>query len=190
MTNVVMLEEFLAANELADLWQLALVRSDDFVASRVIQGPHHDREDPRVRRSRVLFDVARPRELFARRIITFLPRVLRRVGLPPFEVSDVEAQLTASNDGEFFRSHTDNDEHCVGDRRLTFVYFFHREPRPFEGGELRIYDSEVPTVVEARVNQIVFFPSHLTHEVTPVSCPTRQFVDSRFTFNGWLHGTP
>ncbi|MBE9012911.1 2OG-Fe(II) oxygenase, partial [Pseudanabaenaceae cyanobacterium LEGE 13415] len=35
-------------------------------------------------------------------------------------------------------------------------------------------------------NSIIFFPSHFLHEVLPVSCPSRQFADSRFTLNGWI----
>jgi Rps23 Pro-64 3,4-dihydroxylase Tpa1-like proline 4-hydroxylase len=80
---------------------------------------------------------------------------------------------------------------------MTFVYFFHREPRQFEGGELRLHDSKnggdhplstgsYQTIVPEQ-NQIVFFPSSTLHEITPVHCRSRSFADSRFTVNGWLH---
>ena len=85
----------------------------------------------------------------------------------------------------------------IASRRITFVYFFHREPRQFEGGELLLHDSDgggnrhvscrsYQTVVP-RQNQIVFFPCSLVHEITPVECPSKAFADSRFTLNGWLH---
>jgi SM-20-related protein len=32
----------------------------------------------------------------------------------------------------------------------------------------------------------VLFPSQYLHEVLPVRCPSHQFVDSRFTLNGWV----
>jgi Rps23 Pro-64 3,4-dihydroxylase Tpa1-like proline 4-hydroxylase len=114
-----------------------------------------------------------------------------------FSISALEAQVTASNDGDFFRSHRDNGDDKVASRQLTFVYFFHREPRPFEGGELRIHDSRLENgeyvntgsyqTIEPRQNQIVLFPCSLQHEITPVECPSRAFADSRFTMNGWLH---
>jgi excisionase family DNA binding protein len=32
----------------------------------------------------------------------------------------------------------------------------------------------------------VLFPSCYDHEVLPVRCPSRKFVSSRFTVNGWI----
>src|SRR5262249_9445034 len=103
---------------------------------------------------------------------------------------------TASNDGDFFHFHSDNASERVSSRYLTFVYFFHREPQQFEGGELRIHDARLAgesyvsegsyQPIVPRQNQIVFFPCELMHEITPVECPSRLFADSRFTVNGWL----
>jgi Rps23 Pro-64 3,4-dihydroxylase Tpa1-like proline 4-hydroxylase len=110
-----------------------------------------------------------------------------------FPVTHVEAQLTASNDGDFFCPHSDNSHEKVVSRTLTFVYFFHREARPFEGGELLLHDSygdcqtgNYQTIVPQQ-NQVVFFPCSALHEITPVVCPSKAFADSRFTLNGWLH---
>ena len=70
-------------------------------------------------------------------------------------------------------------------------------PKQFSGGELRIYDSRrendnyVPTAnyrtIVPEQNQLVLFASGLSHEITPVDCPSGQFADSRFTVNGWIH---
>jgi Rps23 Pro-64 3,4-dihydroxylase Tpa1-like proline 4-hydroxylase len=106
-------------------------------------------------------------------------------------------QITASNDGDFFRAHCDDAQERIASRRMTFVYFFHREPIQFEGGELRLHDStkiedhpnstgSYQTIVPQQ-NQIVFFPCSTLHEITPVQCQSREFADSRFTVNGWLH---
>jgi SM-20-related protein len=108
----------------------------------------------------------------------------------------VEAQLTASNDGEFFRPHNDNAHEALERREMTFVYYFHCEPKGFRGGGLRIYESPLAPVpgidaphatMPPRQNQVVFFPSHLMHEVRPTHVSSRAFADSRFTVNGWLH---
>jgi Rps23 Pro-64 3,4-dihydroxylase Tpa1-like proline 4-hydroxylase len=108
----------------------------------------------------------------------------------------VEAQVTASNEGDFFHFHSDNGSEPVVSRYLTFVYFFHREPRGFEGGELRIHDARLENgeyvsegtyqTIIPQQNQIVFFPCEVLHEITPVKCVSQQFADSRFTLNGWL----
>jgi Rps23 Pro-64 3,4-dihydroxylase Tpa1-like proline 4-hydroxylase len=74
----------------------------------------------------------------------------------------------------------------VSSRELTFVYYGHREPLPFTGGELRMIDGDAATIVPHQ-NSIVFFPSHYLHEVMPIYCPSGRFEDSRLTFNGWLH---
>jgi SM-20-related protein len=122
--------------------------------------------------------------------------VLDKLGMEEFAITGVEAQVTASNDGDFFHFHSDNGSARVSSRHLTFVYFFHREPRQFEGGELRIHDSHLKDgayvsddtyqTVVPRQNQIVFFPCELLHEITPVRCSSQRFADSRFTLNGWL----
>ncbi len=191
------LDEFLAPQELAALTQFALDHESDFSASQVIS-PSAERGviDYEHRRSRVLMDLEQYQEMILQRIKSVLPRVVRELDMEEFVVADIEAQITASNDGDFFRFHSDNGNGQVGARFLTFVYFFQREPRQFEGGELRLHDARLEdgvyvsegsyqTIVPQQ-NQIVFFPCELMHEVTQVSCASGQFADSRFTLNGWL----
>jgi Rps23 Pro-64 3,4-dihydroxylase Tpa1-like proline 4-hydroxylase len=134
---------------------------------------------------------------FLGRVRAVLPRVLDQLGMEQFPITQTELQITASNDGDFFRVHCDDAQETIASRRLTFVYFFHREPAQFEGGELRLHDSvntgQHPVSagslqkVLPQQNQIVFFPCSTLHEITPVHCRSRAFADSRFTVNGWLH---
>jgi SM-20-related protein len=185
------------AQEWRALLDFTLGNERQFVATEVIGGHGEGRLDRDYRRSRVLFDLGHFRDLFTERLTTFLPQVLLRTGHPPFELASIETQLTGTNNSEFFRVHTDNDATQVNSRVLTFVYFFHREPRAFVGGELRIYDSYRDgnrtlasgpyRVVYPLQNQIVFFPSGVLHEVLPVGCPGGAFGDCRFTVNGWFH---
>jgi len=148
------------------------------------------------RRSRVLMDLGRHQELMLERIKSVLPQVMERLGMEEFSIEGAEVQITASNDGDFFLAHSDSGSDSVASRHLTFVYFFHREPKQFEGGELRIHDARLEEEVYVsegscqtivpRQNQIVFFPCELLHEITQVQCSSQQFADSRFTVNGWL----
>jgi Rps23 Pro-64 3,4-dihydroxylase Tpa1-like proline 4-hydroxylase len=194
----VVLDEFLAPAELEALMRHAQLREPQFRVSEVISpGVPGGSVDFEYRRSMVLFDLADPGSALVERARVYLPRVLAKLGRQPFPITRVEAQITASNDGDFFRWHCDDGQGEIATREITFVYFLHREPKPFRGGELRIYDSRneqgvtVPTadyrVVVPRQNQIVFFPSALAHEITPIECPSKAFVDSRFTVNGWFH---
>jgi len=193
----VVLDEFLAPQELEQLTAFTLEHEADFSASEVVS-PTADAGivNYEHRRSRVLMDLGRHQEVIVERIRGVLPQVLEKLGMKDFSIADVEAQITASNDGDFFHFHSDNGSDRVASRHLTFVYFFHREPREFEGGELRIHDAcledggyvsqgRYQTIVP-RQNRMVFFPCELLHEITPVNCASQLFADSRFTLNGWL----
>ncbi len=193
----VVLDEFLAPQELEGLTRFALEHEADFNASEVVS-PHADSGvvNYEHRRSRVLMDLGQHQDVMLERIKSVLPQVLDELGMEPFTIAGVEVQATASNDGDFFHFHSDNGSDRVASRYLTFVYFFHREPRHFEGGELRIHDARLKDGVYRsdgsyqsivpRQNQIVFFPCELMHEITPVNCASQEFADSRFTLNGWL----
>lgn len=195
--NCVVLDEFLAPEELADLTRFAIEHEAEFHASEVVSpSSENGVVNYEHRRSRVLTDLPRHERVMFERIKTVLPQVLQKLDMPEFEVASVEAQITASNDGDYFHFHCDNGSDPVASRHLTFVYFFHREPKQFGGGELRIHDARLEegsyvsegsyqTIVPQQ-NQIVFFPCELLHEITPVTCESQRFADSRFTLNGWL----
>jgi SM-20-related protein len=134
------------------------------------------------------------------KIRTVMPEVMAKLQLPPFPVGQIECQVTASADGSYFRVHTDSGQRDVdAKRQLTYVYYFNRDPKGFTGGELRVYDDEIRNaklartetfrVIEPRNNSIVFFNAAVMHEVTPVQVPSKDFRDSRFTVNGWVHRT-
>ena len=193
----VVLDEFLAPQELEELMRFTLEHEADFSASEVVS-PVADGGivNYEHRRSRVLMDLAHHQDRMLARINVVLPQVLEKLAMEEFVISDVEAQITASNDGDFFHFHSDNGSDRVASRHLTFVYFFHAEPRRFEGGELRIHDARLRggayisegsyQTIAPQQNQMVFFRCELLHEVTPVKCKSQNFADSRFTLNGWL----
>jgi SM-20-related protein len=194
----VVFEEFLVPAELEALMSYTLEHEADFQVSEVLSpGVTGGTVNHEHRRSRVLTDAGAQVNPLLDRVKACLPRVLPKLGLGSFPIAHQEAQITASNQGDFFRWHSDNAQEEIATREITFVYFFHREPKRFHGGELRIYDSlhlngtYVPTTsyraIVPRQNQIVFFRSSLAHEITPVECPTGAFGDSRFTVNGWFH---
>lgn len=195
--NVLLLEEFFAPAEAAALWAYAIGREADFVASEVLGAEDQSRRDTDFRRSRVLFDTADVYPLVSERVMNVLPHVLDRLGLEPFGIREFELQITASNDSDWFKAHHDSGHGVVSSRQLTFVYYCHREPRPFTGGQLKLYgdvaDANEPEAQRGALtitpvqNSIVFFPSHYLHEVMPTECESHQFVDSRLTYNGWLH---
>ncbi len=193
----IVLDEFLAPAEMNELMAYTIAHENDFIVSEVIFPGATARSavDFEYRRSHVLMDTGPHHQNIVNRMRLTLPRVLPRLGMDSFPISRVETQITASGNGDFFRWHSDNAQHEVAVRQLTFVYFFHHEPKAFEGGELHIQSSSSNdpangsenyyTIVPGQ-NQVVLFDSSLTHEIAPVRCLSGKFADSRFTLNGWF----
>jgi len=145
--------------------------------------------EPNFRKSLVLYSLPQFFPVFAELIEICMPFVIRTLGKRVFEVRDVELQVTAHNDGDFFKTHTDNGSGKTRRRSISFVYYLHRLPKPFRGGELILYGSsgrgQIQTI-EPLNNSILFFRSERSHAVGPVRCPSKKFEDSRFTVNGWV----
>jgi Rps23 Pro-64 3,4-dihydroxylase Tpa1-like proline 4-hydroxylase len=147
------------------------------------------------RRSLVLESFPEFEKLLNQKIAAILPDIFSKLGLPDFSIAHLETQLTAHNDGDYYRVHNDSGTTESSDRILTYVYYFYQEPKSFSGGELKIYETDLNTqihyadsfqTIEPRNNSIVFFPSAYIHEVLKINCPSQDFAHSRFTMNGWV----
>ena len=108
--------------------------------------------------------------------------------------NSTQMEIVAHGDGAFYRPHTDTytgDEYTPGGRRrLTMVYYSHRQPRCFTGGRLRLFDlgGERSIDIEPVHDSLLVFPSYARHEVETISCPDGAFADGRFAVNMWLCG--
>jgi Rps23 Pro-64 3,4-dihydroxylase Tpa1-like proline 4-hydroxylase/thioredoxin-like negative regulator of GroEL len=171
-----------------------------FQQSHVLRGMDQA-YDTSVRSSRVAME---PKEIagwFKPRVISELPQVFARLGYAPFEVAKIELQMTAHLDGDFYTMHNDNSHghrqgHDSDGRRISFVYYFCREPKRFTGGELRLFDTDLKRGASSKElfsrvaphdNSIVFFPSAAMHEVGRLDMESSDPADGRFTLNGWIH---
>src|SRR5438477_434102 len=126
----VILEEFLPPQELENLIQDTLRRESEFHLSEVVSpGVNGGAIDFEHRRSRVLLDIGTHGAALAATVKACLPRILTRLGYELFPISLLETQITASNDGDFYRWHNDNAHEEVASREITFVYFFHASQR-------------------------------------------------------------
>ncbi len=192
--------EVSVANFLGDqrqkLFDYVVSQEKNFNPATVVQ---RDTPSPvvneKLRRAKTLDSLGEFEAIFVERIREHLQPALEKLGHKGFPLGHIEIQITASSDGDYFRLHPDSDANST--REMSFVYFFHREPRHFSGGELRIYETRligdqlVPSdkshILSPRQDTIVFFPSRNEHEILPVRVPSRTFSDSRFTVNGWIH---
>ena len=189
-SSYVQLHNFLSGAEHAKLLQYVDKRESGFVPTQTSTGEEN------YRKSWILYDFPEFSRLVQSHIREQLPQVLDQLNLPQFSPSEIEVQLTAHNDGNYYKIHNDNGSPDTATRLLTYVYYFYREPKPFDGGELLIYDSQVENgfyvqadsyqTVDPINNSVVFFLSRYLHEVLPIRCPSQQFADSRFTINGWI----
>jgi Rps23 Pro-64 3,4-dihydroxylase Tpa1-like proline 4-hydroxylase len=191
----VQLDGFLADDELKWLRDTVIAAQSRFQSSWTSDDSVKD-----YRQSLVLQAQPAVEKLIVGKIRSVMPDVIPKLRMPPFTVGRVECQVTASTDGSYFRPHTDAGKGDIdATRKLTYVYYFNREPKGFTGGELRVYDDEFNNgkfsstetfqLIEPRNNSIVFFNAAIMHEVTPVQVASKDFGDSRFTVNGWIHRT-
>lgn len=194
--------DFLSPEEHKELLRL-VVDPADFAPAQVTEpGAVAGSANPNLRSAQVGTVTDEVFALFEDKLEAMLPHARREIQVPHFELGRIERQATAHDHGDFFSAHTD-----VGDptsegasRRVSYVYYFHEQPRQFEGGELVVYDTHIDEagvvtaaetyqLIEPADNSIVFFPSTVMHEVRPVKVTGEPGTagTTRFTVNGWFH---
>ncbi len=192
----VIIDDFLSPQEHDELLAYALASEAQFEAGTVTES-----YTPEVRQNQVILDFGASvhSRLLENRLLIWFPLIAKRLGLPVFPLAQLESQLTAARDGHYFKTHADQSP--TTPRALTCIYYLHREPRGFSGGELRLYDAvsveggaevraaESFVPVQAVANRLVVFASHELHEALPVRCPSGEFADSRFAITVWLHAS-
>lgn len=102
-----------------------------------------------------------------------------------YELNSIENfQFTryTSNYSSRYKKHIDTS-YTASDRvrKLSLVMQL-SEPEEYDGGDLVLHTSESPIIIEKKKGRIVFFPSHVLHEVTPVTSGTRM------SLVGWISG--
>ncbi|WP_405792200.1 2OG-Fe(II) oxygenase [Streptomyces sp. NBC_00029] len=184
-------ENFLGAERAAALLEYAISREDDFTAGTVLD-PLTGQVSRKGRDSLVLPVTS---EVFSAHLADCLPPVQEVLGHRSALTRSLTV-LTAHGEGGHFGIHTDASR--VRDVRtaLSAVYYLHRTPRGFGGGQLRLYDTVVHDgrarpaesyrTVEPEHDTIVFFPAGAFHEVVPSTCPSGRFADQRFTLTTWI----
>ena len=188
------IDDFLGPDEHHDMLAFVLRERDRFEPSTV-----EGRKDVGRRNSVIMhFSHQAHARLLGNRILVWLPVILKALGRPMFPLGAVESQLTASNHGDYYRAHLDSGDPSMERRELSCVYYFHRQPKGFAGGALRLHDAFesaeglVPAgtfqEIEPESNRLVVFPSRTYHELMPIRCPSRDFADGRFAITTWLHG--
>lgn len=152
----------------------------------------------------VLDDLMPALEPTLRRVID---AAIPALGLVNVEGYALESELAWSGNGGFFRRHTDTLRYRRSHRVMTLVYYVHRRPKVFSGGQLQIYglgalggvdpeheaearaDREPCHEIEPQWDRAVLFPSWFPHEVRAVRSDSDDFGDGRFALTVWVHKT-
>lgn len=189
------IENFLSKPELDDLIELVESNKENFTDTTTATAQVD------YRKSKVLAATFYSQlfETWRNRLYGLFPRITTELLHPYFIPVDFEMQLTSTNDGEYYKTHNDNGHEICKNREITYVYYFNREPKKFENGFLQLYPTDTLNVkldlpdegskfIEPKNNSIIFFDSRLMHQVLPTHVKSKEFMDSRFTINGWFKG--
>jgi SM-20-related protein len=176
INNFFKIENFLESEKNSKLLNWAQESEYEFIPSSVTTG------DIAYRRSDVAFEFPL-KSTIQSRIRSVLPVALAALEAKIICIGDIESQLTASGNGDYFKIHTDSSP-ITSSRIISYVYYFHSTPKPFTGGELRLYENRDALKfkeIEPKNNSLILFKSDCWHEVMPVK-NSGNFADSRFDF--------
>ena len=189
------IERFLTEDLAEAILAHAIAHEADFVPSQVVRAGHQAADATDRQSLRLPAGLGPHAAAFREAVLARLGDLCAASGLAPFEAADCELELAAHGDGAFYRPHVDTrtdaaarEEGLV--RTLTLVWYAHRRPAGFTGGELAIYPfggSEQPcAAITPHHNLLVAFASIVPHSVEPVACPSGRFTDYRFAVNCWV----
>jgi Rps23 Pro-64 3,4-dihydroxylase Tpa1-like proline 4-hydroxylase len=198
MPPFLLFRNFLPAPTAAALLDWAIDNEAQFNPTTVGDGDGQ-RTDPRVRVSVSTRKFGATKRQLRDRVLELAPDLIRELRVNRLEIAEAELELVAHNDGAFYHRHIDTatgpDAAAGSLRFVSAVYYAHRQPKAFSGGALRLHrfatsDDDDFLDIEPEHNLLVAFPSWAPHEVTPISCPSRAFADSRFAVNIWILSHP
>lgn len=132
-------------------------------------------------------------EVLKKRIMAQLPALCKMLDIQSFNSSKLPITFINALDGHFGTSHADSID---GRYQISILYYFHKVPKVFNGGNLNFYafDHEAESghskdmlfEVEIEDNLLIAFPSNVFHGVTQVQSHSSDFKDGRFVAVGFL----
>lgn len=186
------IQNFLGNVLIERLLSYALIKQAEFIPTKI--GYREGRLDPEIRISRRTTDFGELRMELDSRFQAIMSQAVTALKLSPFDLAHCEIELVAHGDGAFYKRHIDTSVDAPTDktqRVLTGVFYFHKLPQRFSGGQLRLHAFTRPEMngsfldIEPVCDNLVLFPAWAPHEVLPITCPSGAFEHSRFAINCW-----
>ena len=190
---VMIVDDFVGRAAAEQFLQYAIANESGFRPSKVVLR-HLDIIDGSRRVSKVNSDIDPVMPWIESAIRKAVDEAIPKLGLVNVDSYLLEPELAWCGDGGFFKIHADtlNRDRSANQRVLTMVYYFHKEPKGFTGGQLRLYglgadaNCGAQHEIEPRFDRAVLFPSWYPHEVLPVHCSSDAFADGRFAITCWV----
>ena len=188
----VYIENYLPRTEHERVLAIALSLAPRFSKARLGSGEHRHVDESR-RRGLAIDQVGCDalRGLLVPRLRPLLSSIQERLRLSPHaphRFSHID--LAAYPHGNFGGAHRDSSPRPYPRLSLNAVYFFHREPLTFTGGDLLLYDTDVETGISSRLafsriaptsNSLVLLPASYWHAVTQVASRSSELRDARLS---------
>lgn len=133
-------------------------------------------------------------EIIQADVMKLFPAFCDALNVQPFLPGRHDLRLDYTPDGGFGKMHQD-----VGfGARLSYLYYFNRQPKKFRGGDLLFFDQNrdtgqpLPhqfTRICHEDNLLLVFPPQYYHQVTRVAAlePPLEAADSRLSVCGFIH---
>lgn len=187
---------FLGASERDAILSYALENEPNFetllVAENHLDGSQTGVRADALRSQSGMLKVPAIREIVGAPIRAALPGIVAALGMQPFGIRELRLSLSATRDGGFGKPHRDDINTFA---RISLLWYFHCNPKGFEGGDLMLYDRlEDPngwdlsraTRIEHTDNMLVAFPCSAMHEITRVTAASPEFRHARFAVAGFV----
>ena len=132
--------------------------------------------------------------LLEQHILKIVPDAIKKLGMRYHQVKSTSLEIAATGNGQFAKTHSDRMLNQPLMSKIAFVYYFHKVPKAFTGGDILVYDTDIQqdkagvkfTKIHHTNNRIVAYPSCFYHEITQVSSPSGLFADCRFAIPFWV----
>ena len=134
------ISDWLGTEMVTRLLNFAQTSRDQFKASDVGYG-ESNRVDPARRRSSKLKQLGELENELQACAQAALPSMFEHLGYELFDPASIELEMVAHGDGAFFLRHADTviRREMTSYRAISAVYYFHRLPKSFAGGVLRLH---------------------------------------------------
>jgi len=194
---LVVIDNFLSSNLVPELLSHTIEHEKKFRMANVGSNNPEYISDRRL--THVCFEMGAFKAYFLDYIIDNLIHFKTLLNIPDFNLDKIEIKITNHLNGGFFQPHADNKA-MFGDskRVVSWLYYFHQNPKAFEGGELLAFDSNIDlqeynaykfTKIDPINNRLVVFPSCFYHAVTPTLLADNQFSNGRMAVAGHIRFT-